>query len=398
MKDRGTINLRPASFSSLFQHVLFNMCCSLLLGSSLIRAQAVVDDPPVCSSNPTPAPKNGDEPFSPLPADNIPNCPPVQKPSAQTTRGGDHPIFQNVKVLTNLEDVPPEVARNEPFILRDLVNGWAGYKKFSLDYFVEEFGEAVASAQQNAYPTVQVAYDNFEIPFAELKAKVVERDGGGGNDNGSTKAETHADDEPPIYGALTLNLEQRNKVWGDLHLPPTLQDDEFMQCLGTEQLVDDFLGSFFWSQIFVGASGTGMEMHSDMIRTHVWTAQIQGEKQAVFCPPGSKKFDAFSPTIPHHDKSNCLWATLQPGELLFWPSTWRHQTFNAKGPSVAVSGMAVPEGELAKLFERTISRHPMLRMKKELAKNIRRCSKEAAEGKSLLVRLMASVLPAFRMG
>ncbi|GMI09319.1 hypothetical protein TrVE_jg747 [Triparma verrucosa] len=359
----------------------------VLLGVPSIEVQAL-ENPPVCS-NAAPASKNGD----PIPLN---NCPPSS--DDLITPKGNHPIYQSIKVVTKLEDVPSEVARNEPFILRELVNRWSGYKKFSLDYFVEEFGEAVASAQHNAYPTVRVDHDNFEISFAELKKLVIQSDGGDDDGDGSsstTKAQNH--NEPPIYGALTLNLEQRNKVWGDLHLPPTLQDDDFMRCLGSKQLVDDFLGSFFWSQLFVGASGTGMEMHSDMIRTHVWTAQIEGEKQAVFCPPGSKKFDAFSTTVPHDDRGDCLWAALQPGELLFWPSTWRHQTFNSQGPSVAVSGMAVPEGDLAKLFDITISRHPMLKMKKGLAKNIHRCSKEAAEGK-LLSKAIASILTAFGMG
>ena len=329
----------------VFPRLLMILFCSSLLFLSLVFAQ--VDNFP---ARKRPELEHG---LSISPLDSSSSAPVDSAPS------GVHQLYGDVKVVINLDDVALEISRNEPFVLRGLVTQWRGYEKFSLDYFVEEFGESTAMTQQNNYPTVKLDADNSDRPLMELR-KIVVSEG------------PREYDSPPMYGALTLNLKQRNKIWRDIYLPASLQDSEFLECLGSERLVERFLGSFFWSQVFVGAPGTGMEMHSDMIRTHVWTAQLSGEKQAVFCPPGGKPFDAFSTNVPKVSEI-CLWTALQPGELLFWPSNWLHQTFNSRGPSVAVSGMAIPEGALSKQFERTLSQHP--HTGNALRKHVARCLK-----------------------
>ncbi|GMI01874.1 hypothetical protein TrST_g10446 [Triparma strigata] len=272
---------------------------------------------------------------------------------------GVHPHYGAVKVVDKIEDVTLEVSKNHPFVLRNLVNRWQGFNDsvFNLDGFAGEFGDITTMTQENNYPTVQLSDRGKERSLQELN-KIV-------------RCPAATREPPSIYGAASLSLEQRNKLWGNLYLPPTLQDDVFIECLG-RKLADEFLSSFFWTQIFVGVEGTGMEMHKDTIRTHVWTAQLEGEKQAVFCPPGSKKIEAFGETLSTDGSNSCLWAALQPGELLFWPSNWLHQTLNSIGPSVALSGMAVPDGELAKEFLNTIKGHP--RMSKALRKKVYQCT------------------------
>lgn len=271
--------------------------------------------------------------------------------------------FGNMRVLKPWDDVTRYMSA--PFVLRGRVPSWQGWGGWSL-LCVEQ----VVSAMRNPFPTVRIdgtGTDMFDTSLSTLVAEAR-----AAKENGIV----------PIYGVLTLDLAQRQEVWGNLGLPRALRDDLFLACLGRQdprgKIAADFMDDFLWSQIFVGAEGSGMQMHRDNLRTHVWSAQLEGEKQMVACK-GSKgssakqratwqsKFsdvaliDAFRPIdhehFPDFVSADCVWAAAEPGDLLFWPSNWYHQTLNANGTSIAVSGMAL-DGLVASEFLSGVRRHP----------------------------------------
>lgn len=99
--------------------------------------------------------------------------------------------------------------------------------------------------------------------------------------------------------------------------------------------------------LFVGAAGTGMQMHRDMLAANVWAVQQSGRKQFVFCPEelarvvaasdGTVLVDAFNASswsnanlpVPF-DPSACRHVELSAGDLVSWPSRWLHQSLNSK--------------------------------------------------------------------
>ena len=111
--------------------------------------------------------------------------------------------------------------------------------------------------------------------------------------------------------------------------------------------------------------------------THNWAIQLSGVKRFVFCEPGAlsgatgNEFDAFDQNLDatrfETATGRCFRVLLEPGDLIYWPSRWWHQTQNGEmepreGPetaapvlSVGVSGMVVDvrkRAEFARLVKR----------------------------------------------
>jgi len=264
--------------------------------------------------------------------------------------------YRPIRRLSAASEIPAALAEEEPFILGgDFVASWPGWKKWSLDYFVKEYGESESAAADGEYPTIELKMgaSYFKAPFSEIASRV-------------RKGEL-------VYGALSLDYAERSRLMEDAIVPPGMDDAPIMDCLKTKHgtMADEFLKSFFWSQIFVGAEGTGMEMHKDNLRTEIWSAQLTGEKQLVACNPrksgtvypeeyGDRAYvNAFDPDMkefPNFAQSDCVWGALQPGELIHWPSTWYHQTKNTRGISLAVSGMSIGRS-IASKFLVTLDNH-----------------------------------------
>ena len=111
--------------------------------------------------------------------------------------------------------------------------------------------------------------------------------------------------------------------------------------------------------------------------THNWAIQLSGVKHFVFCEPGAlsgatTEFDAFDHDLDatrfESAIGRCFRVVVRPGDLIYWPSRWWHQTHNGEmgheeetpqtaAPvlSVGVSGMAVDvrkRVEFARLVKR----------------------------------------------
>ena len=131
----------------------------------------------------------------------------------------------------------------------------------------------------------------------------------------------------------------------DVPVPALHSSAPIFDCVG-EEYGRRIAHDMSWAQLFVGAGGTGMVMHTDRAHAHVSMVQLKGPKQFVFCPPGmAKPFDAFpfarsarSSQTKHTDgdtgdgmepcKPGCTSTQLNPGDLVYWPSWWWHQSHN----------------------------------------------------------------------
>jgi hypothetical protein len=124
-------------------------------------------------------------------------------------------------------------------------------------------------------------------------------------------------------------------------------------------------------------------MHQDQLIAHVWGLQLAGRKRFVFCPEselprcvaangatidafnsstwgttgessnhvtsstediaGANDTDAFQPAA-------CFHVSLEPGDLVYWPSRWLHQSYQ-EGRSVALSSFSLSKAISAGFFE-----------------------------------------------
>merc|ERR1712091_123143 len=109
----------------------------------------------------------------------------------------------------------------------------------------------------------------------------------------------------------------------------------------------------------MGVPGTGMELHRDNLRNHVWGIQLSGTKSFTFCDPSmahvykiagglgdSSPINVYDKNVRRDwpvfsESGRCYQAELHQGDLVYWPSNWLHQSQNKKGLSIALSSMNI---------------------------------------------------------
>lgn len=194
---------------------------------------------------------------------------------------------------------------NRPVIITGMMDDWPAMKKWSLDYFMERFGDRQVDVQMNrtSSPNYETQSPRFtqQLPFGEFVRMV--REAGETND---------------FY--LVGNNNTRNRVI--LH---ELWDDiiEF-----PEYLRNDMPGHrFFW----LGPPGTVTPFHHDL--TNNFMAQVMGRKLVKIAPSWDMplmdnhlhvhcRIDGRTrppaPEPPFHEPQivECI---LNPGEILFLP-------------------------------------------------------------------------------
>jgi len=202
---------------------------------------------------------------------------------------------------------------------------------------------------------------------------------------------------PGFYAIFSLGMKERDslllsnsKTYDEtFSLPSTLSDDKFITCL--EEHAPAYIEGLYWTQIFIASSETGMELHHDNLHSHVYGIQLQGKKEFIFCSPDSwkdigvpfqeseaSKMDAFHPDLkkfPNFEKAGCVSVTLNPGDLVYWPSMWWHQSFvpaqtTAGGLSVSLSGMHLDK---LKSWESRQNMLNMWRLDPALVRRVEKC-------------------------
>ncbi len=97
-----------------------------------------------------------------------------------------------------------------------------------------------------------------------------------------------------------------------------------------------------WFMLLVGERGAGMFRHQDVMPVGSWQAQMLGSKQWTICAPALPPSSIVGP---------CYRATVEAGDVLYYPPHYWHETRNLASPSVALSGTVVVESRLGELME-----------------------------------------------
>uniref|UniRef100_A0A7S2STA4 JmjC domain-containing protein n=1 Tax=Rhizochromulina marina TaxID=1034831 RepID=A0A7S2STA4_9STRA len=116
-----------------------------------------------------------------------------------------------------------------------------------------------------------------------------------------------------------------------------------------EQFVEVLTRLTRWAVVYVGEAGSGMYNHIDRHGTAAWQAQVAGTKLWHLCSPDHTsilqergRIDVFAPDYASHPEmlsARCLQGTVQPGEMVFYPSWWWHSTRTLDTPTISVSAL-----------------------------------------------------------
>lgn len=227
-----------------------------------------------------------------------------------------NPSFQNIDRRSNLstEDFITQYAiPNKPVIIKNIVDKWPAFTKWSFDFFLKECGDRVFVAE------------SVSLKFKEYHDYMI-----------------NCNEESPLY-LFDKNFAKETSLGNDFTTPAYFSHDLF-------KLLDN-RPDFQW--IIMGPKRSGSTFHiglfdsnPDPNSTSAWNAVIKGRKKWVLYPPHQSPPGVFA----HDNGSNVTspvslaeWylnfykpgdgieCVCEEGELLFVPSRWWHSVMNLEG-------------------------------------------------------------------
>lgn len=116
-----------------------------------------------------------------------------------------------------------------------------------------------------------------------------------------------------------------------------LRTDGWMKkCIKKKSLRDEYHIKTHWKIVLIGRPGAGMFNHSDSLLTSSWHAHIQGDKGKWWYVCGEGMGDG-----PYKGEKQCFEDLVKPGEILFYPKHYFHETQNLAMPTMTVTGTVV---------------------------------------------------------
>ena len=136
---------------------------------------------------------------------------------------------------------------------------------------------------------------------------------------------------------------------------PDLFNDDWMKhkhCFHENQdIISKFMLLTHWRMLIIGEEDSGMFNHKDSLRTSSWQIQLYGRKKWHICGPDMDSFmysagtvDTFNPDYaryPEFRNATCYQFTLEPGDVVYYPKDWWHQTQNLNTPTISITGTLV---------------------------------------------------------
>lgn len=235
---------------------------------------------------------------------------------------------------------------SEPFIIPNAVSTWNWeMAELSLEKIIQHYGRF----ETDFYPQNMLEVEVHPF-FTTLESAV--------------RQLVHLDDiydtvdvsEPGTY----IQWNMPPGIWHDLLsaadavYPAILDDADWLkQCFDDpSDLSSTFHHRTHWKMLLIAEAGAGMFNHQDTLRTASWQVQLLGSKRWHLCAPSQNRFlyragdvDTFQPDydrFPLFRNASCQQVTLRPGDLLYYPPDYWHQTEALDTPTVSISGTIAP--------------------------------------------------------
>lgn len=116
-----------------------------------------------------------------------------------------------------------------------------------------------------------------------------------------------------------------------------------------------------WQMLLIGESGAGMFNHQDTLRSSSWQLQLKGRKRWHVCDPDQSRFlyragdvDMFDPDYEAYPlvlNATCYDEVLEPGDMIYYPHAYWHQTLNLDTPTISITGTIVTPSNYRLLME-----------------------------------------------
>lgn len=201
-----------------------------------------------------------------------------------------------------------------PVILTGVTEDWPATRLWGPEYFRDRFGERrVAVSPRGGRRTL-------EMTMAEFLDHMV------------------SSPERPLYLKNWEVATQCPELLEDFTILEYFADD-WIQALPTS-----LRPNLLW--IYMGPAGAGSPLHVDIGYSAAWNVQVTGRKRWIFFPPDQEQYlyggnlDAFNADPVRHrllKHTTPFEAVVEPGELIYTPSRWWHQTLSLEG-GISITG------------------------------------------------------------
>jgi hypothetical protein len=157
-----------------------------------------------------------------------------------------------------------------------------------------------------------------------------------------------------------IQLNMDSSMWqhltqlGSITIPAGLDDQKTWStdCFsGSKELLTHFYIHHHWKMLLIGSEGAGMFAHQDLLRASSYQIQLYGSKRWHLCSDHETKnlyspgdVDLFQPNyskFPKVKRASCYETVVGPGDLIFYPGDYWHQTYNHDTPTIALSSTVI---------------------------------------------------------
>lgn len=232
-----------------------------------------------------------------------------------------------------------------PVIVTGVLDTWPARTKWNFDFFKSRYGS------ERVVPTIWPGDKYLKvIQFGDYIDSLddPQRPTPGFWIDLATKLPCNAPPQPPgtplyLTGWRAFNLHP--ELLEDVELSPKFVEDWMPLLPPPFRKVLEETTKYLSGGFLIGPAGSVATLHSDILHTHAYLAQIAGRKKCVLFSPDDSPYlyqGKVDPTQSDFEKfpllrrATAFECILEPGELLFMPSDWWHHVV-ALEKSITVS-------------------------------------------------------------
>lgn len=252
-----------------------------------------------------------------------------------------HPLILTKSQFMNLTSNQFEILMKRPFVVKKYIKGHKIKSFFSLQNLSKLYGSNITDfyphnmIEEQVHPyflKLSEAIRQLEFP-EEIYIKVDAS-------------------EPGTYLQWNINNDMYTDILqkSNISIPRLFDDVHYWSCFSKEDLNQYFLKTH-WKMILIGQQGAGIFNHQDTLKASSWQIQFYGTKKWHLCDDSQSPFlykagqvDLFDPNYslyPLAKLLSCYEFEVYPGDLVYYPGNYWHQTLNLDTPTISMSGAFV---------------------------------------------------------
>lgn len=223
-----------------------------------------------------------------------------------------YPALERVAATISLAEFTERFAApGRPVVIEGAAADWAAARRWTVDMLCDEYASRTVTVARN---------DGPEGASRSMTLEAYRR---------YMRSDEARSDPFPWYLASWRFVDDCPTLRADFEIPPWFADNWL-------DAVDEAVRpQLLW--MFIGPARAGSWLHLDIAHTSAWNVQLTGRKRWLLFPPadharmGDGRVNAFDPDLkrfPDFAQARGQVADASPGDIVFTPSLWWHQTVN----------------------------------------------------------------------